>query len=112
VDKRSASKPADPTQSDVRVPLTKIRQAIVRSMTASAQIPQFTLDKEVNTSALALLRSRFKDAGTHISYSDLFIAASARALCEHRAANASFDGDAIVRHEEINVAFAIALGKA
>src|SRR5581483_3590314 len=43
------------------------------------------------------------------SITDVLTAACARALRAHPGVNASFDGDAIVRHREINVGLAVAL---
>lgn len=92
-----------------RVPLNRIRRATARAMTASAAVPQFTLDRSVRVDALMQLRERRRAAGQDGSVSDLITAAVAAALRRHPDVNASFDGDAIVRHEQINVGLAIAL---
>jgi pyruvate dehydrogenase E2 component (dihydrolipoamide acetyltransferase) len=92
-----------------RVPLSRMRKAIARSMTASALIPQFTVEADANLSALAELRAQSASDGAPFSVSDVFTSACARALVEHPELNASFDGDAIVRHAEVNVGIAIGL---
>jgi pyruvate dehydrogenase E2 component (dihydrolipoamide acetyltransferase) len=92
-----------------RVPLSRMRKAIARSMTASALIPQFTVEADASLSALAELRAQSARDGAPFSVSDVFTSACARALVEHPELNASFDGDAIVRHVEVNVGIAIGL---
>ena len=52
---------AEPT----RLPLTRMRRAIARSMTASAHVPQFTVEVDVRLAALADLRRELKRAGRH-----------------------------------------------
>lgn len=92
-----------------RVPLSRMRRAIARSMTASAQVPQFAVEIDARLGALADLRARLVGDGVRVSYSDVLTAACAAALVAHPHVNASFDGDAIVRHPAINVGLAISL---
>lgn len=87
-----------------RVPLSRMRRAIARSMSASALVPQFTIETEARLGALAGLRERVR-----VSYSDVLTAACAATLREHPQVNASFDEDAIVQHGEVNVGIAISL---
>jgi pyruvate/2-oxoglutarate dehydrogenase complex dihydrolipoamide acyltransferase (E2) component len=89
--------------TDVRVPLSRTRRAIVAVMTASASVPQFAVDARVDLSALASARL----AGETISYGDAVMAATARALRAHAELNASFDEDAVIRHAQINLGLAI-----
>ncbi len=92
-----------------RVPLSRMRRAIVRSMTASAQVPQFAIEIDARLAALAELRARLAADGVRVSYSDVLTAACAAALVAHPNVNASFDDDAIARHAEVNVGLAISL---
>jgi pyruvate dehydrogenase E2 component (dihydrolipoamide acetyltransferase) len=92
-----------------RRPLTRMRRAIVQSMTASAHIPQFTLESDANLTALAARRARAVAGGHQMSYSDVFVAACAKVLLVHPRLNASFDDNAIVEHIDINIALAVAL---
>ncbi len=96
-------------QRSQRVPLSRMRRAITAAMNLSAQVPQFTLDRTIALAAAAALRSDLRAEGLAISWEDILAAASARALREHPGVNASFDGDAILRHEDINVGLATAL---
>jgi pyruvate dehydrogenase E2 component (dihydrolipoamide acetyltransferase) len=98
-----------PAEDEPRRPLSKMRRAIVASMTLSAQIPQFTLDRWVELDRAATVRDRLRESGLKVSWEDILVAACARALREHRNVNASFDEDAIVEHAEINIGIATAL---
>src|SRR5580704_9165767 len=92
----------------ITVPLTRMRRAITRAMSASALVPQFVIEFDVSFAALKALREQL--AGPQrISYSDFLLAACARTLREHPAVNASFADDCIVRHRDINIAVAVSL---
>jgi pyruvate dehydrogenase E2 component (dihydrolipoamide acetyltransferase) len=78
-------------------------------MSASALIPQFTLEAEVNRAGLTRRRLDFAEAGHHLSFSDAVVAACARGLLACPQINASFDGDSIIHHREINIGVAVAL---
>lgn len=84
-----------------RTPLTPMRRAIADLMTASAQIPQFTLE------ATAAVGPPQRPEG--ISHTTVVIAACARTLREFPAVNASYDEDALIEHAEINIGIAVAL---
>jgi pyruvate dehydrogenase E2 component (dihydrolipoamide acetyltransferase) len=86
-----------------------MRRAIVKSMTASALVPQFTIEAEPRLDALAARRRELRADWPQLSYTDLFIAACARALRAHPGVNASFDDDAIVEHADVNLGIALAL---
>jgi pyruvate dehydrogenase E2 component (dihydrolipoamide acetyltransferase) len=87
-----------------------MRRAIVRAMTASAQIPQFTLGRDVHAGPLAAVREHLGDARS-VSLTDQIVAAVARSLVEHPRLNASYVEDevAIIEHSQINVGIAVAI---
>jgi len=89
-------------------PLSRMRKAIVKAMTASAAIPQFGIEMSLDMAPLAAARGRV-DAGRRPSVVDALVASSARALVDHPHVNASFTEEGIVRHEQVNVAIALAL---
>jgi pyruvate dehydrogenase E2 component (dihydrolipoamide acetyltransferase) len=95
----------------VRRPLSRMRRAIVKSMTASALVPQFTIESEPSVAALAEQRTQLQRADPAISYSDLVVAASARSLVQFPALNSSLVEDAIVEHGEVNIGLAVALSE-
>lgn len=88
-------------------PLSRMRRAIAKSMSASAAIPQFAVEMELDAGALIEARHR-TSAGVRPSVSDAITASVADALRDHPSVNASLTNEGIVRHEEINVAIAIA----
>ena len=91
------------------IPVSRMRQAITRSMNASAQIPQFAIEMEANLRALSETRKQLAADGASISYSDALIAATAMALVEYPTVNASLDADRIVLHPGVNIGVAVSL---
>jgi pyruvate dehydrogenase E2 component (dihydrolipoamide acetyltransferase) len=86
-------------ETDRRVPLTRNRRAIASLMTASAAVPQFSVDANVDLTELAAGRA----AGTSFSYGDAVARAATLALIAHPELNTSFDGDCIVRHGNVHM---------
>ena len=91
------------------VPLSRLRKAIAKSMTASALVPQFTVEYDVPFEAVAASRGRWKAAGHDVSVADVLTAACARALRAHPQVNASWAETSILQHAEVNVGLAVAL---
>jgi pyruvate dehydrogenase E2 component (dihydrolipoamide acetyltransferase) len=89
---------------DRRIPLTPIRRVTAELMSASAGIPQFTLEA---TARVGALTSTPRLQG--FSIASVIIAAAAAGLRQMPAINASFDDDAIIEHGDVNVGFAVAL---
>jgi pyruvate dehydrogenase E2 component (dihydrolipoamide acetyltransferase) len=96
-------RPSPPEQTDVRLPLSRNRRAIASLMTASASIPQFGVDADVDISELVALREN--EAG--FSIGDAVFRGTALALRAHPELNASFDKDAVVRHAQGNIGLGI-----
>src|SRR5215207_2967836 len=96
-------------EGSTAIPLSRMRRAVAVAMTASAQVPQFTIESDVRAGALVELREQLAARGIRLSFVDFFVAACARALREHPQVNASFGDDAILRHAEINIGLAVAL---
>jgi len=92
-----------------RVPLSRIRRVTAKVMSASAVVPQFVIEREVSAGRILGLRRQLKAAGGSVTNSDFLTAACAHALRAHSGVNASFDSDAVVRHEVINIGLAMAL---
>jgi pyruvate dehydrogenase E2 component (dihydrolipoamide acetyltransferase) len=85
------------------LPLSRNRRAIAALMAASASIPQFGLDADVDLTELLELR---KENG-NFSLGDAVTRAAALALRAHPELNASFDDDTIVRHGSVNLGLGI-----
>ena len=76
--------------------------------------PHFFVTREIDASALLAAREKFgpgieKERGVKLSHTDLLVAAVAHALGKHPLVNASWTGDAVRLHPEINVGIAMAV---
>jgi pyruvate dehydrogenase E2 component (dihydrolipoamide acetyltransferase) len=98
---------------DERISLAKLRGAIGRRMTAAKQqIPHFYVTSEIDAGPVMSMRAQINailpdDQKTSVN--DFVVKAAALALHDLPALNASLDGEAIVRHGEINMGVAVAL---
>jgi len=92
-----------------RVPVSRLRRAIAKSMTASALVPQFTVEYDVPLGALQQRRAQWKAAGAYVSVSDVLTAAVARTVRRHPAVNTSWSEDVILQHPEVHVGLAVAV---
>jgi pyruvate dehydrogenase E2 component (dihydrolipoamide acetyltransferase) len=106
-----AGSPGGAKGAGVRQLLTRSQQVVARRMAESrATVPDFSVTSEVDMTAALELRRELRAAlDSPPTVNDLIVAAAARALREHPYVNASFDGDAFVLHERINVGIAVAV---
>jgi pyruvate dehydrogenase E2 component (dihydrolipoamide acetyltransferase) len=95
------------------IPVSKLREAIGRRMTAAKQqLPHFYVTMEVDVGPLLNLRKQLnlkQTDETKFSVNDFIVKAAALALREFPNVNASLDGGNIIRHGEINVGIAVAV---
>ena len=75
-----------------------------------AQIPEFTLEAEIDMEALAELREELRDLGREPlpSFNDLVVKAVALALRKHPGLNSAWADGRIRRNERVNVGIAVA----
>jgi pyruvate dehydrogenase E2 component (dihydrolipoamide acetyltransferase) len=98
--------------------LTTIGRLMAERTTQSwTTVPHFFVTREVDAGALkaardAMLPTVEKSHAVKITFTDLIVRAVARTLKRHRRVNASWTGDNIVVHSEINVALAMAVENA
>ena len=96
-----------------RVPLTGMRGVIAKRMTESAAAALVTLHTKADVSpAVAFQREllrAWRRERVRPQYQDLVIAATVRALKEHRVANAHLIGDEVLQFDQINLGFALAV---
>ena len=96
-----------------RVPLSRLRGAIGRRMTAAKQtVPHFYVTSEIAVDALLSLRAQLNDAlpeEEKLSVNDFIVKAAALALREFPNLNSSLEGESIVRHGSIHIGIAVAL---
>ena len=76
--------------------------------------PHFFVTRDIDAGALLSVREKFgpaieKERGVRVSHTDLLVAAVARSLEKHPLVNASWTGDGIRLHPEINVGVAMAV---
>lgn len=94
------------------VPLTRMRKRITQVLTASkAPVPHFYVTMDIDMEAASALRQQMNGAlaaeGIKISFNDLVVKATALALKKFPNLNASFAGDKIVRHGDVNIGVAV-----
>ena len=100
-----------PVAATVDVPLTATQRTIVERMSRSRrEIPDFTVEAEIDMEAAAALREDLRALGHEPlpSFNDLIVRAVALALRDFPGLNAAFVDDHIVRFGRINVGIAVA----
>ncbi len=92
---------------------TRLRQAIGRRMTESkTTVPHFYVTTEVDMEAALAMRKDLNAAipeEQKVTVNDLIVKAAALALRDFPNINASYAGDKLVRHKNINVGTAVAV---
>ena len=99
----------------VSVPHSPTQRTIAERMTASrSAVPDFTVEAEVDMSAVVRLRDdlRFGETKPLPSFNDFVIRAVALALREQPSLNASYEDGGTVRFGRVNVGIAVALEEA
>jgi pyruvate dehydrogenase E2 component (dihydrolipoamide acetyltransferase) len=114
----SAAPVAQRREDDEVVPLSAVRRITAERLTASAAAPQFYLTTLVEADRLLAVRAevnaglaaRAGDGETvKVSVTDLLVRICALVLRQHPEVNASWGGDAILRHRHVNVGVAVAM---
>jgi pyruvate dehydrogenase E2 component (dihydrolipoamide acetyltransferase) len=100
--------------SDRREMVSGMRQTIARRLVESKQeIPHYQVSMVFPMDAMidlrATLNSELVDQGVKLSVNDLLVRACALAMQRNPLMNASWDGDAIIYHGEVNIGVAVAL---
>jgi pyruvate dehydrogenase E2 component (dihydrolipoamide acetyltransferase) len=114
----SAAPVAQRREDDEVVPLSAVRRITAERLTASAAAPQFYLTTLVEADRLLAVRAEI-NAGlaaragdgeaVKVSVTDLLVRICALVLRQHPEVNASWGGDAILRHRHVNVGVAVAM---
>jgi pyruvate dehydrogenase E2 component (dihydrolipoamide acetyltransferase) len=87
-----------------------MRKAIASRVTESLRtMAQTSLLMTVDMSKSELIREAYKKSGIRISYNDIILHCTARALCEHPAINASYGDGAIIQKTYVNLGMAVSL---
>ena len=98
-----------------KVPVDRMRSIIASRLTESkSTIPHFYLNADLEIDALVTMRAQInlvlKESGSKtVSVNDLLIKASASALKAVPEANASWDGDTIIKYDDAHISVAVAI---
>src|ERR1043166_7057452 len=110
-----AAAPRIPAGEGSRISLTGMRKIIAERLVESkGPVPHFYLNIEIDAGPLMAARAELKSAGegadtAKITVNDFVLKASVEAAVKVPKANASFDGDAIVQYNDVNLAIAVAI---
>lgn len=95
------------------IEMSRLRQAIGRRMTESkTTVPHFYVTSEIDMGAALALRKEINSTlsdDEKVTVNDLIIKAAALALRDFPNLNASYGGDELFRHKEINIGSAVAV---
>ncbi len=97
---------------EVRV--SQMRKTIARRLSESKfTSPHFyetiDIDMKAAIAARSAINAANERAGIKISFNDIVVKACAIALTKHQGVNSSWNGDSILQHGDVNVAFAVAV---
>jgi pyruvate dehydrogenase E2 component (dihydrolipoamide acetyltransferase) len=112
---KPAAAPQIPAGEGSRISLSGMRKVIAERLVASkAPVPHFYLNIDIDAGPLMTARAELKSAGeksdsSKITVNDFVLKASVDAAVKVPKANASFDGDAIVQYNDVNLAIAVAI---
>lgn len=105
-----AAPPAPAIVPGQELPLSSMRRTIARRLAESKfSAPHFYVTVEVDMDRAVALREQLREAEVKLSYNDLVVRACALALRAFPLVNASWAGEKIVTHAEVNVGVAVAL---
>lgn len=96
-----------PETTTTRVRHSRMRRAVTRTVTASAAVPQYAVEAEVDTTELTGLRGRLRDADVEVSLTDLLHLAIVRVLPDHPLLNASWTDTETLLHADVNLTFIV-----
>ncbi len=102
-----------PSATDELLPMSKLRQAIARRMAESkATVPHFYVTHLYKLDFLVEVRRQLNDSlpeGEKVSLNDFIVKAAALTLRQFPNLNATFQGDKLLRHGQVNVGVAVSV---
>lgn len=119
--KESSAPAAAPvaTLEALKLPISNMRKSIGKALvTSKTQAPHFYLQIEIDGGPLAKLRAELnakladlppEHGGTKFSVNDLTLKAAAEAVRRVPTINRSWEGDSIVQHANVHLAFGVAI---
>jgi pyruvate dehydrogenase E2 component (dihydrolipoamide acetyltransferase) len=111
---RPAAPPSGPRELPREAPLSPMRKTIARRLTESKQtVPHFYLTIDVDAGpiweARQQINAELEESGEKVSLNDILIKACAVALRRVPEVNASFAGDKILYHANVDISVAVAI---
>ena len=109
----SESIEASQNGGDTVVPIRGYNRLMVKSMTASLQVPHMVYSDEVNVNAITEVRDSLrpiaKEMGVHLTYLPFFIKASSLAIAKYPVLNSTIDVEkmTLTYHESCNIGVAV-----
>lgn len=102
---------AVPGEEAEEVPVSQMRKTIAKRLSESKfNAPHFYLTREINMDQAIKARKKINEMDeVKISFNDLIVKACAVALTRHPMVNASWKGDKIIKHKQVNVGVAVAV---
>lgn len=105
----SERKPALPVAQDIAIPMDGMRRTIAARMMESLHgMAQANHRMEVDMHACVRLREELKANDIKISFNDMVLLCTAKALREHPGMNAVMGEDAIIQRKNVNLGMAVA----
>ena len=96
--------------ADQEQPVSRMRAAIARTVNESWQtIPHIFLTVEIDMAAAEEIHRQLKGAGLAVTLNDLVVKGAALAIARYPQVNATFAGEKITVHREVNIGFAVGL---
>lgn len=97
-------------QEEEELPMSHMRKIIAKRMKESREIsPDVHYDISVDMTGVKGLKAQLANEGIKVSYTDILIQFTAKALMEFPLLNASIDGDTIILKHYVNMGIAVAL---
>ncbi|MRH41525.1 2-oxo acid dehydrogenase subunit E2 [Aquibacillus halophilus] len=99
-----------------RVKLDGIGKVVAKRMVESAfTAPHVTITSEIDMTEVITMRKQLldkieKQVGYRLSYTEIIMKSVAHTLKKHPIVNASLQGDEIVKHKDVNIGLAVAVG--
>jgi len=104
--------PPEPAITGKVQALSAMRSVIIKRMSQSkATIPHYYLTMEIDMAKATKFRAAFNQTHPHarISVNDILIKVAALSLLRHPPVNATFQSDRILLHDQVDIAFAVAV---
>jgi len=109
-EKPGKPEPLKPAVEGAAQPLSRMRTAIAKTVSLAWQtIPHFAVTMAIDMGEAERVRQELKESGTQLSLNDLIVKACAVAIGKFPLVNASFGGDSLTPHAEVNIGIAVAL---